>query len=163
MAWDAYLHLEGIQGEAIRKGHEDDIAIRGFSVGGSLPMRTAPGEPLQVTGRAAITGFSFYKDSDKASPQLFQAMCRNMMFPKAVISFYRAGAVTPIPYFEFELSKVVLAELTWNGSENEDDGIPTETVTLHFQKIRVTYTEVSSAGTASGTLEAEYDIGLVDS
>lgn len=162
MAWDAYLHLDGVEGEAIRKGHEGDIPLISFTVGGSLPIRTGPGQPLQVTGRAAITRFSFRKDSDKSSPQLFQAMCHNLKFHKAVISFYRAGSNTSIPYFEFELKDVVLASMTWNGSETEYAGIPQENVTLNFDRIRVTYTEVGADGTASGTVEAEYDIGLVD-
>jgi type VI secretion system secreted protein Hcp len=161
MAWDAYLHLEGIKGEATRAGHEGDIALKAFTLGGSLPVISRPGEPLQVAGRASVSGFNFSKKTDGASPELFNAMCRNLKFPKAKVSFYRGGSDTSVPYIEYEFEDVVLADLTWSGKET-GDGIPEEDGTLYFNTIRVIYTEPAADGTASGTREAEYNIGTVD-
>ena len=56
---------------------------------------------------------------------------------------------------------MVLADLTWSGKET-GDGIPEEDGTLYFNTIRVIYTEPAADGTASGTREAEYNIGTVD-
>lgn len=161
MAWDAYLHLESIQGEATRKGHEGDIPLRSFALGGSLPVISQPGQPLQVTGRASVSGFHFKKKSDSSSPQLFQAMCKNLKFDTAKVSFYRGGADTSVPYIEYEFSDVVLADLSWSGDET-GDGIPTEEGTFYFNQIKVVYTHVAEDGTASGTSEAEYNIGIID-
>jgi len=161
MAWDAYLHLEGVQGEATRSGHEGDIPLKSFTLGGSLPVISQPGQPLQVTGRASVSGFHFTKKSDSSSPQLFGAMCKNLKFPSAKVSFYRGGSDTSVPYIAYEFTDVVLADLTWQGEET-GDGIPQEQGTFYFNKIAVVYTHVAADGTASGTSEAEYDIGLVD-
>jgi type VI secretion system Hcp family effector len=161
MAWDAYLHLEGVQGEATRSGHEGDIPLRSFALGGSLPVISQPGQPLQVTGRAAVSGFNFAKKSDSSSPQLFQAMCNNLKFDSAKVSFYRGGSDTSVPYIAYEFKDVVLADLSWTGTET-GDGIPEETGTLYFNEIKVVYTHVAPDGTASGTSEAEYNIGTVD-
>jgi type VI secretion system Hcp family effector len=161
MAWDAFLHIDGIEGEATRAGHEGDIALKSFNLGGSLPIISRPGEPLQVTGRASVSGFNFKKKSDASSPVLFDAMCRNLKFDKATVSFYRGGSDTSVPYLEYAFFDVVLADLTWTGAE-DGDGIPEEAGTLYFNQIRVTYTHTAPDGTASGTTETEYNIGTVD-
>jgi type VI secretion system secreted protein Hcp len=161
MAWDAYLHLEGIQGEATRKGQEGDIPLRSFSLGGSLPVISEPGQKLQVAGRAAVSGFNFTKKSDGSSPELFTAMCKNKKFPNAVVTFYRGGTDSSVPYIQYAFEDVVLADLHWSGSEG-GDGIPEENGTLYFKSIEVVYTEVGPDGTATGTRESFYDISSVD-
>lgn len=161
MAWDAYLHLEGIKGEATRKGHEEDIPLSSFNLGGNLPIISQPGSPLQVAGRAALTGFHFTKRSDGASPELFKAMCNNKKFPDAKVTFYRAGSETSIPYIEYEFKDVVISDLMWSGSDG-GDGIPEESGSFYFGYVKVVYTVPNPDGTKKGTIEAEYNIETVD-
>ena len=161
MAWDAYLHLEGIKGEATRKGHEEDIPLKSFSLGGSLPIISAPGQPLQVAGRAQLSGFHFTKRSDGASPALFNAMCNNKKFPDAKVTFYRAGSETSVPYIEYEFKNVVLADLNWSGADG-GEGIPEEAGSFYFGYIKVIYTVPNPDGTKKGVLEAEYNVETVD-
>ena len=85
-ATDTYVHLQTrragkLKGECIAPGHEDDIAVRGWSWG--VSAQTAMGS-VQATARRSYRELSFVKGADTASTGLLSALARYRSAPPAI-------------------------------------------------------------------------------
>jgi type VI secretion system secreted protein Hcp len=98
------------------------------------------------------------KELDKSSPKLAEAICRGAVFPIVVIhltaSFGDAGRVT---YFAYELKNVRITSYSIGGSARSADR-PTEQLSLNFEEIKVTYTELDERGEAKGNVEYSWKV-----
>lgn len=156
MALDAFLQIDGVNGEATREGFQNAIEILSFSMGASNPVIVGSGATGLAAGKASVSEFSIMKQTDSASALLFQACCSGKHFPKAKITLHRAGGDNPVDYLVYELEEVMISSLSWSGSTGEDR--PTESLSLSFGKITVTY----SPQTGKGDKKASPVIGSWD-
>lgn len=156
MAWDAYLTVEGISGEAQRKGHEGQIEILAFSFGGSNPSSVGRGRG-GGTGAVDLSAFNVTKKTDASSAEMFAQMCAGVHFPTAKLTLYKAGGAAPLPYLIYDFEEVFVDSIQWSGAEGGDN-IPIENVSFSFGKVVITYTEQNPDGTAGGDHVGQYDL-----
>lgn len=155
MAYDAFLKIEGVDGESTRDKHEGEIEILSFSWGVSNPTTIGTGSGAGA-GRASLTSFNVMKKSDKASPKLFQHCAQGKHFPKATVVFRAAGGENSLEYLKYEFEEVFVESVQWSGSSGGDDR-PTESLSLAFGKVEVTYTPQTAAGDPGAPVVASWD------
>lgn len=158
MAFDAYLKIEGIDGEVTAKGMEKTVEIYSFSFGASNPTSvSSSGGTGMSAGKVSMSSFNFMKKLDKASSSLFQACCNGKHFAKATLSLRKAGGDAGQGVFlEYVLTPVFVDSVQWSGSTGGDD-TPTESVSFNFGKIELTYSTVDDKGKAAKAGQAAWD------
>jgi type VI secretion system secreted protein Hcp len=159
MAFDAFLKLDGVEGESTRKGFEKQIEIYSFSLGASNPTTIGAGGGGGA-GKAQLSAFNLMKASDKASPVLFQKCCQGAHFPKATVTLHKAGGNEAVDYLKYEFEKVYIESVQWSGSTGGDDR-PTESVSLAFGKVTVTFIPQTETGAKGSPVVGSWDVTTV--
>jgi type VI secretion system secreted protein Hcp len=156
MATDAYLKIEGINGESEDDRHRNWIEVSNVIYAIHQPraevVSTAGG---MTTGRAELYPITFTKLADVASPVLLQTCATGKTISKAVFEFLRAdGDGKAIPYFKIELENLIVSNMT---PDSGDGGIIRERVQLAYARIKWNYTRQSIRGGAQGNTSGGWD------
>jgi type VI secretion system secreted protein Hcp len=156
MAIDAYLKIEGINGESEDDKHRGWIEVSNVIYAVHQPraevVSTAGG---MTSGRAELYPITFTKLADVSSPVLLQTCAMGKTIPKAVFEFLRSdGDGKPIPYFKIELENLMIANIT---PDSGDGGIISERVQLAYARIKWNYVRQSIRGGAQGNTSGGWD------
>jgi type VI secretion system secreted protein Hcp len=155
MAFDAYLEIEGVEGESQRAGHEGQIELMSFSLGASNPISITTGTGMGA-GKVSISSFNLMKYTDGTSPTLFQKCCNGKHFDKAKVTLYKAaGDDGALDYLIYEFEKVFVESIQWSGG---GDGIPMESVSLSFGKVTINYAVQNDDGTRAGVTPGSWNL-----
>lgn len=158
MAMDAFLELDGVEGESTRKGFEGKIALINFSMGAHNPSSIGDGGG-GGKNKVTLSPFNIMKQTDKASAALFQACCKGSHFPKAKVTLHKAGGEEALDFLVYEFEKVYIEDIQWSGSSGGDD--PMENISLAYGKVTITYTPQSETGAKGSPVVASWDQMLV--
>jgi type VI secretion system secreted protein Hcp len=156
MAFDTFIKIDNVEGESTREGFEKWIEIYSFSWGASNPV-TVGSTAGMGAGKVSVSSFNIMKRTDKASPTLFQYCCTGKHFQKATVSMNKAGGDKAVSYLKYEFSEVFVESIQWSGSSGGDD-TPTESVSLAFGGVKITYTPQKSDGTQDSPIAQGWDI-----
>jgi len=160
MAFDAFLKIEGVEGESTRKGFEKQMEILSFSWGASNPSTIGAGGGGGGGGKVSVSSFNIMKKSDSASPLLFQACCQGDHYPKATVTLNKSGGKAAIDFLKYEFEEVYVDSVQWSGSSGGDD-TPAESVSFSFGKVSVTYTGQKPDGSKGSPTVGAWDLTLV--
>ena len=152
---DIYLKIDTVDGEAQDKDHKNWIEVMSFSFGatnaGSGGVGMGSGSSKANVGDLHIT-----KYVDKASPGLFQNCCIGKSFSTATLSVRKAGGDSPVEYLKYDMDEVFITSVQTSGSDG--GGIATESASLNFSKMKVTYTEQNADGSAGNSTDKYYNV-----
>ena len=151
MAFDAFLKIEGIEGESTDKTHPGEIEILSFSWGVSNTSSGGAGGGGGA-GKASFTDMSFASSLSKASPNLMLACATGRHLPAATLTCRKAGGDKGIEFLKIKLSDILVSSYQDGGSAGED--VPTDEFSLNFVKIDFLYT-VARTGE---TVETSFDL-----
>ena len=146
MAFDAFLKIEGIEGESTDKTHPGEIEIDSFSWGVTNTGNVGGGGG---TGRAVPQDFHFTAPLSKASPNLMLACAAGRHIQSATLTVRKGG-------FEFQkirLSDVLVSSYQTGGATDQDR--PEDQASLSFVKIDFFY----SVQRTGEEVETEFDFG----
>ena len=139
MAFDTYLKIDGVDGEATAKGFEKNIEIFSFSWGASAPVTVGPGTSGVSAGRVSISSFNIMKKTDSTSTLLFQAACLGTHYPTMTVNMRKStGTGGQAAFLTYTFSEVMVESIQWSGSNGGDD-TPTESVSFAFGKVQIQY------------------------
>jgi type VI secretion system secreted protein Hcp len=157
MATDMYLKLDhgDIRGESLKDGHEEQIEVLAWSIGGSNSSTVGYGTGGGA-GKASVQDLSITKWVDSSSPVLFQHMCQGTHYPKGELFIYKAGGEQPLKYMKLEFEEMFPTSVSTGGSGGEDR--LTENVTFAFGKITIKYNKQNPDGTDAGEVPGSWDI-----
>jgi type VI secretion system secreted protein Hcp len=166
MAYDAFVDFDGKSSSGLEvKGESTDdvykakgaFEIFSFSLGASNPVTVGSGTEGSGGGKVSISSFSFMKKTDAASAALFRACCDGSHFSKAHVVLRKSGG-NKVEYLKYDFEEVFVESVQWSGSTGGDD-TPTESLSIAFGKVNVTYTPQKADGTAiSPAKEANWDV-----
>ncbi len=150
-----YLKLPDISGSVTANGFQNQIECESLNqgVGRSIRMTTGRANDRE-TGHAKFSSFSITKKVDKATPYLFQSICKAQSAATAEINVTKAGSDTS-PYLKYTLHNVLISHHSvsvGNGS------VPIETLVLDFTKVELSYTPRDSSNQAQAPVTAGYDL-----
>ena len=155
--YDGYVKFEGFDGESMDKDHKGWCDILAFEQGVSKPSQGASGSTRR-RGAVIFEDIVIVKELDKTSPKLQEACWKGNTIPKVEIHiteyFRDAGDVV---IYQYELKNVMITSYLI-GSEDVENEYPTETMTLNFEEIKITYTECDSEGKKKGNVETEFKV-----
>ncbi|RML50609.1 hypothetical protein ALQ93_01256 [Pseudomonas syringae pv. pisi] len=158
MAFDAYLKIDGIPGEALDAQFKDWIEMENFDLGASQSASvTATSAGGATSGRARMSDLFFRKTVDKVTPKLHEACCSGKHFKEVTLAVNRAGT-DKLKYLEIVLEEVIISSVSLNGNGDVEGGFPTETVRLNYGRIKMTYTQQKRAdGQGGGQVVGGWD------
>ena len=161
MAFDTYVELTGIEGEATAKSFEKKIEIFSFSWGASAPVSIGPGSSGISASRVSISSFNVMKKTDVASPKLFKACCTGDHINKMTVSMRKqTGAGGQEVFLIYTFDEVMVESIQWSGSSGGDD-TPSESVSFAFGKVTVEYKTQDKTGKLAAGTPVVWDITAV--
>lgn len=162
MAFDTYVELTGIDGEATAKGFEKKIEIFSFSWGASAPVSIGSGSSGISASKVSISSFNMMKKTDVASPKLFKACCTGDHITKMTVSMRKqTGVGGQDAFLIYSFDNVMVESVQWSGSSGGDD-TPTESVSFAFAKVTVEYKTQGKDGKLVAGTPVVWDVTKVD-
>lgn len=119
----------------------------------AIGVSAVHGADRVLTG-GTLGDVSIVKLIDKASPKLQDAICNGTNFPEVRIDLLRAGAAGASEhYFVITLTNARVSSYSIGAAAMGGDGVPTETISMNYEKIKWTYTPTgeTSAVNSDGT------------
>lgn len=111
MAFDAFVKIDGIDGESTDEKHSGWIEILSCDVKVTQRVyRTASSAGGASAEKADLSDFGFVKQLDSASPKLAIACAAGKHINTIVIVFCRAGA-EKIQFMEYRLTNCIISEV----------------------------------------------------
>ena len=163
MAFDTYIKIADIEGEATAKGFEKQIEIYSFSWGASNPTTVGPGSDGLSAGRASISSFNIMKKTEKSSAKLFQSCVSGKALDNALVTMRKAGGdAGQEAFLTYKFTNVMVESIQWSGSSGGDDS-PTESVSLAFAKVEIEYKAQDDKGKVAVAGQASWDQTTVSS
>jgi type VI secretion system secreted protein Hcp len=161
MAFDTFIKIKGVDGEAMQSKHAGEIEIYSFSWGASNPTTVGSSTGGLSAGKVQVSSFNIMKKSDKASPVLFNACCTGKHFDDAVVTLNKAtGDGGQAMFLKYTFTDVMVESVQWSGSTGGDD-TPTESVSLAFAKVEIEYQQQDSKGSVGKPVLASWDLQKV--
>jgi len=154
MAFDAYIKIDEIPGEALDEKYNKWIEVTGYDFGVSQSTSaTASSAGGATSGRTAVSNFTFTKFLDSASCKLMEASCAGQHLKEVRLALCRAGG-DKLKYYEIVLEEVIIADYTQSAA----DGVPIEVVQLDYGRIKTTYTQQKRIdGSGGGNIAGGWD------
>ena len=149
-AFDAYLKIEGVDGESTDSKHAGWIEVESFAHGATTPAAT--------TDHPAFSDLCLVKLTDKSSPLLEQSCAKGKSFPSATLELVTADA-NRVRFYQIVLSNVVVSSISASGTAGASTK-PLESVCLNYSQIAWTYTELDASGVPAGDVNAWWDLAL---
>jgi type VI secretion system secreted protein Hcp len=152
MAFDAFLKLDGIQGESQDRNHANEIEIESYSWNVSNPTSVGSGSGGGGTGKASFSDLHLTSLVSAAGPNLMLACATGRHLPSALLTI-RKGGGNGLEFLKIRLSDVLVSSFEESGDANGHDDRPTDSFSLAFGRIDVTYTAQNGA-----TTETSFDL-----
>jgi type VI secretion system secreted protein Hcp len=146
-AVDAYLKIEGVDGESIDSRHRGWIQVHAFQNGVIAPSAGVP--------KPAFSDLCLEASTDKSMPALKQSCAAGRRFPSATLELI-TGDANRARFYQILLTNVLVSVA--NSTANTGQDSPSEVVCLNFEQIYWTYTEFDSAGRPKNDIKAWWDL-----
>jgi len=158
MAFDAYMKIDGIDGESTDAGHTGQIEILSYGQdvkqsGGSATSRVGG----QTGSRVDVGDFSVTQVLDKSSPNLAKYCCTGKHIPTIVIEVCGATEQKQT-YMSYTLTDAVVSSVKALGAAHDEGSRPTEEVSFRFGSISWSYTPYDNTGKAGAAIKAGWDL-----
>lgn len=149
-----------IEGESTLKDFEKCIEIHSFNHGVIQPMMSAISNTGRTTGRPNLADLVCTKKLDATTPALNIACLKATNLGTVKLHLMRqdttGGNNVPnaIEYMRFEMTQTMISSLSVGGG---GAGLPTETLSLNFDKMTWTYIPQKEATGAAGNIATSWE------
>lgn len=161
MAFDAFLKIDGIDGESTDSKHTNWVDVQWFEHSAEQPNTGSVG--TRSSERVNPGGFLFRHEVDKSSTKLQIAMHSGSYIASAELEVCKATGDKQV-FYAVKLENVTVGSVktvtTFDGTtaHGAEGNTPVEEVLLWPGKITWTYTETDhKTGKAKGNLEGHWD------
>ena len=155
MSAEIFLKLTDVTGESKGKGHEGEIDVLSCSLGLTNPSSIMTGGGAG-TGKADFLPIQVQKQADLASSTLFLKCAQGKHFDEGIITVREAGGDTPVEYIIIKLNTVFIDNISWG--ESSGGGKPSESISLSYAKIDITYWSQNDKGQKDQKTEIGWDV-----
>jgi len=144
MAFEAFIKVDGVEGECDDAEYRDWIEILDYGVGLQQTIsRSTSSAGGATAGRINFREFVFKKEMDKSSPQLALICANGTHIDEVTVDICRAGT-KKLRFMQYRLSNCLICQVSTGGGV----AFPTETVRINFGKIQWVYTLQNRKGGA---------------
>lgn len=158
MALDAYILIEGVEGESTDAQHKGWIEMQSFGNGHRQPVsRPASTAGGGASGRADFYDFYFEKLLDKASPKITLLCASGRHIDKISVAIYRAAGDDRVKYMEYTMTNCIISDYLVSG--DCEDNFPLETVGINYGRIVWNYIQQRrDGGGPAGNIMEGWDL-----
>lgn len=158
MAFDAFIKIDGIEGESSDTRHTGWIEVIHYALGQSQNVSTTASSAGGASAeRGSFQDFCFSKLLDKASPRLAEACAAGTHIDTIIVELCRAGT-DKIKFMEYRLTNSVVSSVK-TSSGDPNNSFPVELVKIDFGKIEWSYTQQRrQGGMAAGNVAGGWDL-----
>ncbi|MCB2020046.1 MAG: type VI secretion system tube protein Hcp [Burkholderiaceae bacterium] len=142
-ALDYFLHIDGIPGESVDKGHKDWVDIDSFSWG-----VTNPG------GKPAFMPYGWTQALDKSTPKVFVAVASGKHFDNVKMETVRTVGAPPGSFFTMSFDDVLFTSLQMSG-HSESISVAGALV---YNKLTMTYRPLKGDGSYGDPIVGSWDV-----
>lgn len=139
-AQDIFLKIDKVTGESQDSKHKGSIDIMSWSWGASTGTgRTAKGQQPA----ACVQDLHVLKETDSSSPELIMNSVTGEVAQSAVLTVRKAGADQQ-EFLTLTMKNVTVVSFQLSGADG--GGLPTESVSLHFESMQGAYRRQKADG-----------------
>ncbi|MBI6567737.1 Hcp family type VI secretion system effector [Pseudomonas synxantha] len=156
MAFDAFMHLDGVEGESLDAEHKGWVELLSYHYDAiqSISQSTHSNGGASA-GRVMLGDFQISKYVDRATPKLFELCCRGSQIKTVTIRIHRAGGEKS-KYMDIVLEDVLVSTVSGQGADQ--GGLPMEVINLNYRRIKFEYTQQRrSEGASAGKISGGWD------
>lgn len=155
MAFDAFLKIEGVDGESSDDAHDKWIEVLSYSHGVSQPASSASATGGRTGGRADFQDFNIVKTVDAATPELNIKCAKGEHIPKVEMELCLASG-DKHTFMKYTLEDVIVSAVMPGGSAGGDK--PMENVSFAYGKIKWEYTPIDQTGSPGATTDRTWNL-----
>jgi type VI secretion system secreted protein Hcp len=157
--FNAFLEIDGMEGESLDDRHRGWVEIFSYSHGITQEVskdgRSGGG---RRAGKSKHDDFVVVKALDKTSPLLALACCNGEHIRRVKLELCRAEG-NGQAFMEYRLNDVIVSSVQPCGSAEGEDIRPFEEVSFTYGKIRLTYAELDpETGESKGEVKTSWDV-----
>jgi type VI secretion system secreted protein Hcp len=146
MVFDAFLKIDGIEGECADNSHRNEIEVLSFNWG--IDQEKTHSSSPSAGDRVNFHPFSIVKKLDKSSPKLAIACISGEVIKNIRLELRRAGGDQQ-PIMEYRFSDVLITSFRPAGTVNSES-ILLEEVSFSYAKIELRYMQKGAGNIAAG-------------
>ena len=148
------LELPGVKGNCQIDKYAGQIIVLSFNHSVSLPMQMDIANTERTAGRPVFSEMTFSKMSDMSTPTLYDACSQGKKLGMAKIHIGRNENGVFMSVLEYELDSAMVSNISTSGG----GGIPMDSFSLNYTKIRQTFTQQKSDSTKQGNAGFGWDL-----
>jgi type VI secretion system secreted protein Hcp len=155
MAFDAFLKLTGVTGDAKDSNHTGWLQLASYSFGCSNTGSAAYGGGMG-TGKVSMQDFSFVPVGDSGGPDLFTKCCSGEHLGEGILELQKSAGSSKLVFYKVTFTDLLVSSYGSHGSEGQD--IPSNQVTFNFAKIKMEATAQNEDGSKGKTVTGGWDV-----
>jgi type VI secretion system secreted protein Hcp len=136
-----------IKGNSTIKKFPDKIIVNSFSHSAYLPMGSDAGNTERTLGRAVLSEMSFSKPSDLSTTELFKACTQGSKIGPATLHIGRVENGEYMSFMTYVMDNAMISQMSCSGG----GGIPNDSFSINFTKIKADFTQQKTDSSAKGT------------
>ncbi|KWS65228.1 MULTISPECIES: Hcp family type VI secretion system effector [Pseudomonas syringae group] len=156
MSFDAFMKVDGVEGESLDDGHKGWVELLSYHYNAMQSIsQTASSSGGATAGGVYLGDFQISKYVDRATPKLFEICCKGTHIKNVTIRIHRAGT-EKFKYLDIVLEEVLISLVSGHGADQS--GLPIESVNLNFGRIKFEYSQQRRAdGGSAGIVSGGWD------
>ena len=154
MAFDAFLKLTGVTGDAKDSDHTGWLQLESFSFGCHNTGSAATGGGMG-TGKVAMQDFSFTPNGDSGGPVLFTKCASGEHLGEGILECQKSGG-TKMVFFKATFTDLLISSFSTHGGVGQE--IPSTNVTFNFAKIKLEATAQKEDGSKLAPVTGGWDV-----
>lgn len=148
------LEIPGVKGNCQIDKYTGQIIVLSFQHGVHLPMQMDVANTERTAGRPVFSEITLSKMSDMSTPVLYSACAQGKKLGDAKIHIGRNENGVFMSVIEYVLTNAMVSNISTAGG----GGIPMDSFSLNFTKIKQTFTQQKSDSTKQGTADFGWDL-----
>ncbi len=136
-----------IKGNCQVAGYIDKVIVLSYSHSASIPLQMDAANTERTSGRPTFSELQFSKMSDLATTEMYKACTQGTKIGTATLHVGRVENGKYMSFFKYEMTNAMISNISTSGG----GGIPSDSFSIAFTKIKCDFTQQTSDSTAKGT------------
>ncbi|GJI95570.1 Hcp1 family type VI secretion system effector [Duganella sp. BJB488] len=136
-----------IKGNCMVTGYADKIIVLSYSHSASMPLQMDASNTERTSGRPVFSEISFSKMSDLSTTEMYKACTQGTKIGAAKLHVGRVENGKYMNFFTYEMTNAMISNISTSGG----GGVPSDSFSINFTKIKCDYTQQQADSTSKGT------------
>lgn len=140
---------DAIKGNCAITGYANKVIVNSFAHGAYIPMAGDAANTERTAGRPVLSEMAFVKYADLATTELFKACTQGTKIGTATLHIGRVENGVYMNFMTYAMENAMISQI--NSAGGGGTGIPADSFSINFTKIKADFTQQKTDSTAKGT------------